>query len=185
MRKTMKTILRAALPALAGTLVLVSAGAAQQLAVELRGGAAVGNHIPASAGLETLPGPSFSGAVEFTAVPMLSVYVGYVRSAFGCEEGFCRGQDVTFTASGFSGGARIHLPGLPWARVGLVQQSVAAKTESASTDEGSSIGAELGLGGTVPISRQFSLLPGLTYRKAGGAEGTAVLAAEVGVRFSF
>ena len=88
---------RAGLIAVALGAALAHAPAAGQTHAELRGGLTVGNHTATLAGLDIAPALSFEALLIQQVTPRLSVYGGYLRTAFGCEEGFCLDRDLTVT----------------------------------------------------------------------------------------
>jgi hypothetical protein len=168
---------------LLGAALLAAASPAHgQVAVELRGGGAIGNHVPAAAGLGTQPGPSISGALEYGVRPDLSVYGTYTRASFGCEDGFCAGRDVTMTSSGVGAGVRFHPGKLPWVRAGLLLAGTNVDTSTGSSSVDPSLGFELGGGISVPAADRVEIVSGLAMRSGAGDERTTVLNFEVGVR---
>lgn len=170
-------------------LLALSAPASAQFSVELRGGGAVGNHQPAAAGLETGIAPAFSAAAEVRVHSLVSLYAGYSRASFGCEEGFCTDRDVTFTSSGIGSGLRLDPSGLPWLRTGLVYHGLEVQSADGTEDWDPGIGYEIGSGLSFSPGRRIHLLPGVSYRRhlatADGVEATtSLLIAEIGVRIS-
>jgi hypothetical protein len=169
-------------PAAALALAIPNAGYGQ-FAAELRAGGAIGNYAPAAAGLETVPGPALFAAVEYRSHPSASVYAGYSRAAFGCEDGLCREQDVSVVSSGFSGGVRVHLPARAWVRVGLAALALDIDADGESERIDPAIGYELGAGFAIPISGRFAVLPGVIYRSTSGDDRASVVVADVGLQF--
>ena len=173
---------------------LLSAPAAAQLSLELRGGAGAGSYQATGAGFQAIPGAAFRADAGYAFSPTLSVYAGYGRAGFGCEEGFCAGADPTFTSSGVDAGLRVGLPARFWARGGVVRHRLGVSATRAGSPyrdhSGSAIGLEAGLGYTLGMGRRLSLTPGIGYlrytpRFADGTEDpVAVLTAEVGMRVS-
>lgn len=169
--------------------------AAAQLSVELRGGAGAGSYEATSAGFQTLPRAAFGVSAAYAPVPSLAVYAGYGRTAFGCEEGFCRDADPTFTTSGVSAGLRVQLPVGAWARAGVARHRLdVSSTPGGQPHSGSSeaaLGVETGAGWAVSLGRRVSLTPGVGYLRYdavladGSSDGVAVVTADVGVRVSF
>ena len=100
--------LPAGLIAMALGAVLVHSPAAGQTHAEIRGGLMVGSHTGTAAGLDFAPALSYEALVMRQITPRLSVYGGYVRSAFGCEEGFCIEQDLIVTGTHGVLGAVVH-----------------------------------------------------------------------------
>lgn len=158
---------------------------AQNVSVELRGGAAIGNYSESGAGLEWAPEPSFAAEAQLGVRPDLSLYGGFTRSTFGCDEGFCTGLDATLTAQGITVGGR-WTPGLPWVRAGLAWQSLDLDATSGGASGGMGFGFDVGAGVDLGLGRLFRLRPGLSYRRVGssldGEDGHfALLALELGV----
>ena len=152
--------LPAGLIAMALGAVLVHSPAAGQTHAEIRGGLMVGSHTGTAAGLDFAPALSYEALVMRQITPRLSVYGGYVRTAFGCEEGFCIEQDLIVTGNhGVLGaGAR---KGWAWLRLGVLLGVTEVGTEGESPVLGPGIHA--GAGFTFGSGRmRFS--PGLSYR---------------------
>lgn len=167
-------------------LVATSAQANAQVAVELRAGAAIGNHLPAAAGLETSTRPSLAASVEVSPLSFLSLYGTYVRSAFGCQEGFCEDRDVTVTTSGVGAGGRLHLPRLPWVRAGVVHLATSVAADDGDHTIPAGPAFDLGTGLTLRVGGVLELLPGITYRAHFAPEDrTTTLSAELGVLLGF
>lgn len=156
-----------------------------QVALEARAGAAVGNHVPAHAGLETAPGLSLAGTVEYRPARAASIYVSYARAEFGCAEGLCAGRDVTIRTRGYGAGVRLHTPGLPWLRGGAVLYETEVATSTGVEAMEARPGFEVGAGVTLPIRGRVRLLPGLFLRTQPGEERTTLVGAEVGVQFAW
>lgn len=134
--------------------------------VEVRGGMSVGNHSESAAELDLAPEPSFDIVLKTEIVTTLSVFGGFYRTTFGCEEGFCTGREITIVGNHGALGAQWvpDLPQLaigPWVRAGLLVGTTRAGTLGASPDVG--IGFEFGAG----LQRDFgrvSAFPGVSYR---------------------
>ena len=170
-------------PALSLGLGLAVTESAAQLSIELRGGAAIGNHAPAAAGLEILPGPSVSAAADIDVGSGLGLYALYTYGSFLCEEGFCAGQTVTITSSGFGGGLRLRPHRLVWARLGALYHGTDVETESGIERVDPSVGYEAGTGLAIPLLDRVHLVAGASYRThAEAAQRTSVVAAEAGIR---
>lgn len=177
-----KIHLRSALGALA-LLTLTAAPLRAQLAVELRGGAPVGNHAPAAAGLQLVPGAAFGAALEYRLARAISVYAAATQASFGCEEGLCTGQTVTFTTRGAGAGVRLHPAGLPWLRAGAIYYGTTAATADGRDDAGDpALGYEAGAGVTLPLGQRVRLLPGAFLHTQPGERRTTLVGAEVGVQ---
>lgn len=173
--------------ALACAAALASPASGQELTLELAAGAAVGNLTEAEAGLELVPGPALGAIVDVGVAPGLAAYLGYTRSSFGCEEGFCAGRDATVTSHGAVAGARWGR-GLPWARAGLALQS--ARVDALGSEEG---GRDFGLGFEAAAGVELEVAgvrvrPGVRWLRhdASTAQGDAhvtVLELAVGIAF--
>lgn len=174
---------------IAATLLAIglapAAPAAAQVSVEGRVGGAVGNHVPAAAGLETLPGLSLTGLVEYAPVSSASIYAGYSRASFGCEEGFCTDDEVTITTQGFGAGVRVHHGRLPWLRAGALFYDSAISTSGGDHQNDAILGFEVGAGYDIPVYPRLAIVPGIYFRSQPGDDRTTVVGADVGVRFSF
>ena len=163
--------------------VLVHGPAAGQTHAELRGGLTVGNHTATAAGLDFVPALSWEALVVQRITPRLSVYGGYVRTAFGCEEGFCLDRDLTVTGNHGVLGGEAGLGGA-WARLGILFGVTEVGTEGEPADPGPGIHA--GAGFTFGSGR-LSLLPGLSYRwlpasTSSSSDHAVAVALELGVR---
>ena len=85
--------------AIAGCALIQGSASAQmpgfpgRIAVEVRGGMSVGNHSESAAKLDVVPKPSFDAVLKVEVIPTLSVFGGFYRTTFGCEEGFCTERD--------------------------------------------------------------------------------------------
>lgn len=142
--------------------------AGQRVTVELAAGPAVGNYSESGAGLEMEPGPSFVALVEARFREAMTGYLGFTRSSFGCEEGFCIDRDVTLTSQGVVLGGR-WTPGLPWVRVGLTVQALDVEAAAASESADAGIGWDLGAGLDIGVSGRTRIRPGLTYQRHGAS----------------
>jgi hypothetical protein len=152
-----------------------------QLSAELRAGAAIGNHVPAAAGLQAKPGLALAGSVEYMAVPLASVYASYVRAAFGCDDGFCTDRDVTVVTRGVGAGVRLHRERLPWLRAGVLIYDAKVDADDRSGSVDAKLGFEVGAGWSVELRDGVSLLPGLFFRSQSSDQRTTVLGADLGV----
>ena len=142
--------------------------AAQDVSLELRGGAAIGNYSESGAGLEWEPGPSFAAEAQLEVRPRLAVYAGFARSSFGCEEGFCTDRDATFTAQGITAGAR-WTSGLPWVRAGLAWQALELDATGGGGSGDMALGFDLGAGVDFSLGRGVRARPGISYRRVGSS----------------
>jgi len=162
---------------------LVHGSAAGQTHAELRGGLTVGNHTATAAGLDFAPALSFEALVVRRITPRLSVYGGYVRTAFGCEEGFCLDRDLDVTGNhGVLGGEAAM--GGAWVRLGVLFGVTEVGTEGEPADPGPGIHA--GAGYTFGSGR-LGFIPGLSYRwlpasTSSSSEHAVAVALELGVR---
>lgn len=168
---------------IAGLATAAPAGA--QLALEIRGGASVGNHAPAAAGLEKIPGPALSALVEYTTGQWGGVYAGFARASFGCEDGFCAGDEVAVTTQGFGAGVRLTLPLRSWLRLGGLFHNTRVDTAEGEDRTDPAPGYELGGGFAIPLTARFHLAPGVFYRTQFGDQRTTLLGADLGLRFAF
>jgi opacity protein-like surface antigen len=178
--------MKAVMMALAAAAAMAVPAAAQRgIAVEVRGGAAAGNFAEAATDFEVVPAPSFGATVSYAATRRVAVYAGYSRSSFGCESGFCAGNEVTFTSQGFDAGVRLSFPVAagPWARLGVVSHSLDADGGTADGEAASGVGFELGGGVELPLGRRLSVTPGVRYVRYGAAneDGVAMLVGDVGL----
>ncbi len=166
-------------------LLSAAAPAGAQVSLELRGGAAIGNHAPALAGLEVLPGPSYSAQIDLSLPGPASIYAAYTYGSFDCEEGFCEGQTVRITSSGFGAGVRIGFIGPLWARAGFLYHGTTVDAESGVFPVDPAPGYDLGAGIEIPAIAGFQLIAGAGYRSHPGDDSrTTVLTGEVGLRYT-
>lgn len=170
-----------------------AAAGAQELKVELKAGAAVGNYTDTGAGLDLVPQPSFGALLELWPAETLAAYVGFIRSSFGCEESLCTGRDVSLTSQGVVAGGRWSpgvpgLPGLPvrpWVRGGLALQALDIEARGADESFDPRLGFELGAGIDFPLGGTFRIRPGITWLRhqastSLGDGHVALLALEIG-----
>jgi hypothetical protein len=172
--------------ALTTVLSLASTAAGAQTHAELRGGLSIGSHTATAAALETVPAFSYQALVVHRVSPRLSALGGYVRTAFGCAEGFCTGRDLTVTGGHALAGAEWGSGG-PWFRVGLLFGATSVGTEGESADPG--LGLMGGAGLAVGRGR-VRLLPGVSYRwlianTPSRDDHAVALTVDVGVSISF
>jgi hypothetical protein len=174
---------RVVMVALIAALWGAAAGSAGAQALEVRGGASVGNHAPAAAGLELHPGPIFAVTLEYPVTSRLAVYAGYGRATFGCRDGFCSDQEVVVTSSGYSSGVRL-APGSPfWARAGITRDATAVAVSGERHRTDPAVGYEFAGGLSLPVLRRLELVTGLSYRSRPDPETrTTVLGLEIGGR---
>ncbi|HEX8432637.1 MAG TPA: outer membrane beta-barrel protein, partial [Longimicrobium sp.] len=130
-----------------------------QIAVEVRGGAAIGAYQATTAGLQTVPGPAFGATLGYSVRPNLELFAGYSRATFGCNEGFCDTVEPTFTAAGAEAGARVELPARIWVRGALALQSLGVDSDASDATSDASIGVKVGAGLGFPLGRRVSVTP--------------------------
>jgi len=164
-------------------MLLIHGPAAGQTNLELRGGLAVGSHTGTAAGLDFAPALSFQALVLRQMKPGLSVYGAYVRTAFGCEEGFCLDRDLTVVGNHGALGVEMRR-GSPWLRLGLLFGATEVGTEGESPDAG--VGIHAGAGFTIGSGR-VRFLPGASYRWLSAntpstSDHAVALALDLGVR---
>lgn len=131
-----------------------------QTRVEVRGGVTVGSHTATAAALEMKPALSWAALVTHRLRPRLGLFGGYLRTAFGCEEGFCTGRELTVVGNHGVVGVQASA-GPAWARGGLLFGTTEVGTEGEAPDAGpgflGAVGVSLGAG-------RVRLEPGLTLR---------------------
>lgn len=170
--------------ALCLVMTLVPAAAIGQTHAELRGAYTIGSHTATAAGLEMVPAISFEVLASRQISPLFSVYGGYARTSFGCEEGFCVDLNPKITGNHGVLGAQAH-KAWAWARLGVLF----GKTEVGSGGEAPDMGPGLhiAVGGLVGTGR-FQLLPGVSYRWMAASipsssDHAIALGLDVGVRY--
>ena len=169
----------------AGTL-LAGGGARAQTFVEVRSGLTVGNHTSTAAGLEWVPALSHEVRIARRLRPQVVVYAGYVRTAFGCREGFCRGREPTVTGQHAAIGAELS-QGWLWGRVGVLYGTTRVGTEGEAPQAGP--GLEAGAGLRLRFGR-LRVGPGLSWRRMSAdtpssADHAVSLGFDLGVGFEF
>jgi len=130
-----------------------------QLYAEVRGGAAVGSHTATAAAMELEPGLSLAGTLSLQTKGTLGLYAGFVRTEFGCVNGFCTDRDITFTGNDIRLGISVGRQG-PWMQAGLLYGGTGAGTDKVS----SGIGVEAGAGLAFTAGK-FRFSPGIMYRR--------------------
>ena len=150
---------RIMLAALAG-LALTHGSAAAQFQAEVRGGLTVGSISSSAAALDIAPLLSYDVIVKRQVMPSVSVFGGFFRTAFGCEEGFCTGKEISVVGNHGAVGAEWS-GGVPWVRLGVLFGTTRAGTEGEAPDPGAGVHAAAGL--AVGAGR-FRFLPGVSYR---------------------
>lgn len=168
-----------------GTL-FAGGGARAQTSVEVRSGLTVGNHTSTAAGLEWAPALSHEIRIARRLRPQVAVSVGYVRTAFGCREGFCRGREPTVSGQHATLGAELS-QGWLWGRVGVLYGTTRVGTEGEASKAGP--GLEAGAGFRLRFGR-LSVGPGLSWRRMSAdtpsrADHAVALGFDLGVGFEF
>jgi len=130
-----------------------------QIYTEVRGGTAVGSHTATAAAMELEPGLSVAGLISLQTSGVLGLYAGFVRTQFGCTNGFCTDRDITFTGNDARLGLSLSRGG-PWMQVGLLYGGTG--TDGDNLNGG--IGFEAGLG-LVFSAGKLRFSPGLIYRQ--------------------
>lgn len=167
-----RVLARALLLALASATLVPGSAAGQwtegpgDTRAEVSTGLSVGSHSASGAALDIVPRISVDVVLKRQVHDSWSVFGGYYRTAFGCEEGFCTGLDLSIVGNHGVLGAEwtpelSWLRGHPWARAGLLFGSTEAGMGGDSPQFGP--GIAIGLGATVPYGR-LALLPGVSYR---------------------
>ena len=143
----------------------------------------VGNHTATAAGLEWAPEPSYEVRVTREVHPGVALSGGYVRTSFGCEEGFCRGSEPTVAGNHAAVGVQVSRGPL-WARVGLLYGAIRVGSEGEAAVAG--LGFEAGAGVRIPIGR-LSFGPGVSWRRMAAdtpsrSDRAVALGIDLGVR---
>ena len=170
---------------LAGTL-FAGGGARAQTSVEARSGLTVGSHTSTAAGLEWAPALSHEVRIARRLRPQVAVSAGYVRTAFGCREGFCRGREPTVTGQHLTLGAELS-QGWLWVRVGVLYGTARVGTEGEAPHAGP--GLEAGAGLRLRFGR-LRVGPGLSWRRMSAdtpssADHAVALGFDLGVGLEF
>lgn len=163
---------RVLLLALAGQVLLPHSGLGQLpnwlagTEAEVGTGLTIGSHSRSGAALDVVPRVSVDVVVKREVAPDLSVFGGYFRTAFGCEEGFCTGADLTVVGNHGALGAEwapalSRLPGKPWLRAGLLFGSTEVGTAGDAPEFGP--GVLVGIGATGSLGRLL-FTHGVSYR---------------------
>jgi len=164
----------------------VAGRAAAQTSVEARSGLAVGSHTATAASLEWAPALSYEIRIARRLRPQIAVSAGYVRTAFGCKEGFCRGREPTVTGNHAAVGAVLSR-GWLWGRVGVLYGTTRVGTEGETPRAGP--GLEAGAGLRVRLGRA-RIGPGLSWRRMSADtpssnDHAVALGFDLGVTFEF
>lgn len=150
---------RWALATLAGAM-LAHGSASAQMQAEVRGGLTVGSHSASAAALDIAPAVSFDVVLKRQVTPAIAVFGGFFRTAFGCEEGFCKDRNLTVVGNHAALGGEWGGAGA-WLRAGVLFGSTRVGTEGEPADLG--LGAHAAAGLNIGIGR-LRFLPGVSYR---------------------
>ena len=151
------------------TLSAAAPGWLAELQVEARGGLTVGSHSASGAALDIAPRISVEGLARLAFTSRFAAFVGYARTAFGCDEGFCQGQEISIVGNhGMLGGEFRY--GTPWVRAGVLIGTTRAGTEGEDPEIG--VGFQVSSGFAIAAGR-FRILPGISYRRLSAATATA------------
>lgn len=166
--------------------LLAGHGARAQTSVEVRTGLTVGNHTATAAGLDWVPALSHEIRIARRLRPQVAVTAAYVRTAFGCREGFCRGSEPTVTGNHAAVGAEVSWRWL-WGRVGVLYGAARVGTEGETPNTGP--GLEAGAGLRLRFGR-LRVGPGLSWRRMAAntpssADHAVALGFDLGVGFEF
>ena len=140
--------------------LLVHGTAGAQTQAEVRGGLTVGSHSASAAALDIAPAVSFDVVLKQQVTPSIAVFGGFFRTAFGCEEGFCKERNLTVVGNHGALGAEWGTD-RAWLRAGALFGSTRVGTEGESAKPG--IGAHAAAGLNIGIGR-LRFLPGVSYR---------------------
>ncbi len=155
------------------------------LQMEVRGGLTVGSHSASAAALDIAPQLSFEALVKKSFTPRLSAFAGFARTAFGCEEGFCRDKNISIVGNhGVLGGELNY--GTPWLRGALLFGTTRAGEEGEDPEVG--VGFQFGAGLSIG-SGKFRFLPGASYRwlsasTASASDHASALSLELGFGYA-
>lgn len=167
---------------LPGAVFLWSARAAAQTQAELRSGLTVGSHSGSAAALDISPALSFDVSVRRQMWPRVALFAGYYRTAFGCEDGYCKDQEITVVGNHAAVGAEWGSGG-PWLRLGVLVGATSAGTGGDAPSLGLGV---LGAAGLTVGQGRMRFMPGVSYRwmtanSATDSDRAIALALDVGV----
>lgn len=167
---------------LPGAAFLSPASAAAQTQAELRSGLTVGSHSASAAALDISPALSFDVSVRRQMWRRFALFAGFHRTAFGCDDGYCKDQDITVVGNHAALGAEWGSGG-PWLRLGVL---VGATNAGTGGDDPSLGLGMLGSAGLSVGTGRVRFMPGLSYRwmtanSASDADRAIALALDVGV----
>lgn len=165
---------------------LLCARAAAQTSAEVRGGLMVGSHSSTAAGLDWAPELAYEVRVVRRVGSRIALTGGYVRTAFGCEEGFCRGSAPAVTGHHAALGAELSWRGL-WGRVGALYGVARVGREGERPQAGP--GLEAGAGLRIRVG-PLRIGPGLSWRRMSAntpssSDRAIALGFDLGVGFEF
>jgi len=110
-------------------------------------------------------GLALGAELMYTFMPALTAYVGLSRDSFSCDDDEPCGDG--FESSGLQGGLKFLFgrdgTALPWARAGVMGQSL----EIGDEDTDMSLGFEAGAGVDIDVSRNIALVPAVGFRTYG------------------
>lgn len=155
----MRGLVRSATAA-ALAVALIHGAAAAQTSLELRGGLAVGSHTATAAALDMAPAFSYGVLVTHGLGPRLGLFGGYLRTAFGCEEGYCLNRDLTVVGQHGAAGAQVGF-GPGWVRAGLLFGTT--RVGEAGEDPETGVGV-LGAVGLRVGQGRVQFVPAVSYR---------------------
>ncbi len=160
-------------------------GGLSGLQVEVRGGLTVGSHSASAAALDIAPELSFEALVKRSFTPRLSAFAGFVRTAFGCEEGFCRDKNISIVGNHGALGGELNY-GTPWLRGALLVGATRAGEEGEDPEIG--VGFQFGAGLAIGAGT-FRFLPGVSYRwlsanTASASDHASALTVELGFGYA-
>ncbi len=155
---------RGLIQALVVGAALAHGSASGQMQAEVRGGLTIGSNSGSAAALDIAPSISFDVVVRRQIHSRFAVFGGYYRTAFGCNEGYCKDQDPSITFVGNHGALGIEWgSGGPWLRTGIMVGTTAA---AGSLGDPPSIGIGVHAAGGLTVgSGRFRFLPGLSFRR--------------------
>lgn len=178
----------------AGAVVAPSASLAQEtgatgqiaspggLTLEVGGGASIGSHSASAANLETAMNVSYHAALSYRLSGGLGLFGGYYRTAYGCENGYCRTVNPVLSANHGVAGVEFSR-GSGWFRLGAAYGSSKGTpselTGIPASESSQGLGGLLTLGSTLG-SGVVAVRPYVSYlyylsddATAGGGHGTA------------
>ncbi len=149
--------------------MLLPAALGAQTQAEVRGGLTVGSHSASAAALDIAPAVSFDVVIKRQVTPSIAVFGGFFRTAFGCEEGFCKDRNLTIVGTHGALGGEWGM-GSAWLRGGVLFGSTRVGTEGEPAEPG--VGAHAAAGLNIGIGR-LRFLPGVSYRWMSAATATS------------